>query len=191
MNTLRNNKCDILHRLEFHRVNKNQRREGSKAPVVGIRILCWSYWKSKCADKILDVYHALTGWSENNYTAFITAFDNEIEINWDDQRPYLTIETSLKGQQQEYDKLTHKLILVVLFGDCLSLNNKKPQLICAKIWLPRLFRTSQSPKGSQEEWKISMSTQDKSNICVSVLSFDDPAEDLLLIWGIALSEGCL
>ena len=116
MNTLRNNKYEILQRLEFHRVNKNQRREGSKPPVVGIRILCWSYWKSKCSDKILDVYHALTGWSENNYTAFITAFDNEIEIYWDDQRLCLTIVASMKGQQQEYEWLTHKLILVVLFG---------------------------------------------------------------------------
>ena len=36
MNTLRNNKYEILQRLEFHRVNKNQRKEGSKPPVAGI-----------------------------------------------------------------------------------------------------------------------------------------------------------
>ena len=123
-------KYEILQRLEFHRVNKNQKREGSKPPVVGIRILCWSYWKSKCADKILDVYHALPGWSENNYTAFITAFDNEIEINWDDQRPCLKLFVSplwpvWKVNNKNNDRLTHKLILVVLFGDGLSLNNEK------------------------------------------------------------------
>ena len=110
-------KYEILQRLEFHRVNKNQKRETSKPPVVGIHILCWSYWKSKCADKILDVYNALTCWSGNNNTAFITAFDNEIEINWDDQRPCLTIVASMKGQQQEYDGLTLRLIhLVIVWG---------------------------------------------------------------------------